>query len=176
MNKIQNALQELMINNNCSIYDLVYSVDFDMDDYKEYLLAKMRERAEFLFTKVKEEFATQYHFSSSIMQLKVANINDEENGSGMNIVFKLQGKDYILIYNLWDMVNYPKEHSDSITLMSDFNESSKDIDEAVANAVSPYLEIITTDVNTKIAVGDIGIDNSPKVIESIITALEQLYH
>jgi len=176
MNKIQNALQELMINNNCSIYDLAYSVDFDMDDYKEYLLVKMRERAEVLFSKVNEEIAAQTHFSSTIKQIKIADINDEENGSGMNVVFTLNNKDYILIYNLWDMVNYPKEHSDSITLMSDFNESSKDIDEAVANAVSPYLEIITTDVNTKIAVGDIGIDNSPKVIESIITALEQLYH
>jgi len=157
-----------------SIYELAYSFDFDMEEYKDFLLDKMKDRASYIFGQVRQEIEKSPRFLSSLKSLKVVDINDNQNESGLKIIFEYRGKEHILVYNLWDMINYPKEHSDSITLIAGLKEADQNISDDIADVVAPYLNIQINDVNHKDALADINTDKSLSTFLSITKKIESL--
>jgi len=171
MNKIQSALQELMSINNCSIYDLAYSMDFDVEEYREFLFSKMRGRSNRIFDQIELQFNTRRweNLRLSITGQKVCSLNDGDNNGRFSIKFICKSKRYILAYDLWDMLNNPTSHQDEIMLLP---EDSGSVDVEIINHLSAIMEVNHTDVNQDNLLAIASTEDSQNLMEQILDTLD----
>jgi len=153
--------------NNVSIYDLASLMDLNIDDYQEYLYSKMRDRSELIFGQIACHFKNKRWegLQSSITEQKICSINDGDNNGRLKIKFICKSKQYILAYDLWDMLNNPTTHQDEIMLLLDDNGS---VDVEIINLLSDIMEINFTDVNQDNLLALASTEDSQKLMESIL--------